>query len=998
MQQEFEIKNPSKYHYVRVGGIQQKEKHKWTDMLKEDVFNRTLRLFDQPAVTMQRFLEPDEKSEYILDLCFDFDDDDNLENARSDTVKTLNKLREELKLSPGDYKLFFTGNRGFNIVIPAEVLGKGIAYDELKPSALLLKERWKIKSLDESIYGKNKVLRYPNFLNSKSNLYKIILEENELLSLPVHKIRELARHSRKLPKKEFCFNLSFRLKFNEILSEAKENSHQKQLNYTKALIERKSVKIKEIKLEEVPQEIKEKFQFACKYCSFLSYLLEKAEDVGYMLWWLGITTLYRLDGGKKLLHYLSSLAPSEYYKGGERELEYQINYAYKEDLKPPTCKKIQESFSGCFTGCKVKSPADFLTPLKKNEYSRFLCANPYFKKPESKSLENVREKLKKVLEEIRDENDKKIHIVNVEPGVGKTRTAVEVFINEKFTWFAPMHDINLKQAIEYKERIGEKFKVTTTHKKFPQPNKKNCRYFHQMEKFFNANLNYRVGLCSTVCKMRECSYLSEFKKAEDVDQLFIPNYYLTIDNFMQSYGNPKRDFVIIDEDCLTRICYPVRATKDDLESFKNLLEDFCKERGLPPDVQNTANTILGILSFIISEMNLVREKGIYPVFRYLDPEKINLVEPISSNSLQIAFTKYISEKGHFEFTSFFQHIDYLLKQKKKVPLLYEYQKMSGKLLVHFNIYHRLPEGKTVIILSATAKAKVYKKITKKDVVEHKLLLVDHESDIHQIMDGNYPKITVMQRFDAILDKIERIRNKTAYRKDQATLILHKEIEKKNEEKIKLYQHHHFGALRGSTNFEKFELHFIVGSPNVDIPSYFLLAIALNNDEIFADFSNESIERILEMEDVWKVKHRYFKNSILKLAYEVLVTDELLQAIGRSRYITGRKTVYIITNEPILIPGIKREFFHQELQRKKQKRLILKENQILHLAGVQGGKIQLKDVVQSGIYKDRVTAGRMMKELAGKEGWIRKGYNYYCDDCKKLEEYCNIPPSGYYLSN
>jgi len=1001
MQENFKIEDPSYYHYVRVGGIRQKKHHKWADILKSDEFNKILNLFREPAVSMQRFSKPDQQddqSEYIVDLCFDFDDSNNLENARSDAMRTLNKLKEQMELSPGDYRLFFTGNRGFNIVIPAEVLGKGIAYNDLKPVALSLKKKWKLESLDETVYGKNKLLRYPNFLNLKSDppLYKIALKENELLSLPISKIKELAKYPRKLPEREFKFNLSFRLKFNEILAEAKKWSQQKQVNYRKDLVERKDKKVKEIKIEDVSPEIREKFQFACRYCSFLSYLLEKAEDVGYMQWWLGIITLCKLNGGRELLHYLSSLAPDEYYQGGREELDYQIEYAYRRDLKSPTCKKVQEYFSGCFSGCRVSSPADFLTPLKQNEYSRFLCINPYFKKPENRSLERVREKLRETLEKIKDENDKKIHIVNVEPGVGKTRTAIEVFINEKFTWFAPMHDVNLEQAIEYKEKIAQKLKVTTTHIKFPQPSDKNCAYFSQMEKFFNANLDYRIGLCKTVCKKMhdDCPYLSEFKKAESVDQLFVPNYYLTVDDFMQRYGNPKRDFVIIDEDCLTRLCYFVSASKDDLERFKRVLEDFYRKRDLPPDEDRAAEIILKILSLIIFKMDSVWKGKNYPVFKFFNPEKIALKESININNLQRIFTKDVAEKMQFEFISFFQQINYLLNQKKRVPLLFDYQKLTGKLLVYFNYRHRLPEGKTILILSATAKADVYRKITKKDVLEHNLPLVDHKSSIYQIMNGNYPKTTLIQRFDAILDKIEKIKDKTAYRKDQTTLILPKEIEEKNKEKIELYQHHHFGAIRGSTNFEMFDLHFIVGSPKVDIPSYLMLAVALNDDEIFNDFDYMDTERTIEMEDVWKVRHRYFKNPILQLAYRVLVTDELIQAIGRSRYITGRKTVYIVTNEPVPIPGIKRKFFHQEIEKRKQKRVILRENQILHLAGLQGGVIQTRDVVRAGIYQDRTTAGQALQKSAKREGWIRKGHRYYCNDPVKLEEYSNIPASGY----
>ena len=88
------------------------------------------------------------------------------------------KQFKELGVEENKLQIFFSGNKGFHLIIPAELFG-------IKPSKNLNKiyrkmaksfcEKIQNKTLDLGIYDRRRLLRIPNSINSKANLYKIPL-------------------------------------------------------------------------------------------------------------------------------------------------------------------------------------------------------------------------------------------------------------------------------------------------------------------------------------------------------------------------------------------------------------------------------------------------------------------------------------------------------------------------------------------------------------------------------------------------------------------------------------------------------------------------------------------------------------------------------------------------------------------------------------------------------------------------------------------------------
>ena len=141
-------------------------------------------------------------SPHGLDPYFDIDRLDNdgngdLPKALED-AETLATRLDEKKIP---YCIYFSGKKGFGIEIPREAFG--ITPDIRNTKAIeQLAKFWMDETgiqLDLAIYSKRRLIRSPGTRHQKSGLYKIPLTSEELFTLTVDQIVELARTPRNIP-------------------------------------------------------------------------------------------------------------------------------------------------------------------------------------------------------------------------------------------------------------------------------------------------------------------------------------------------------------------------------------------------------------------------------------------------------------------------------------------------------------------------------------------------------------------------------------------------------------------------------------------------------------------------------------------------------------------------------------------------------------------------------------------------------------------------------
>jgi len=137
-------------------------------------------------------------------LYLDFDDVNDLDKARQDVIRTLSFFKIVYKIPNNQIKIYFSGHKGFHMIVPKEVLG-------IKPDKNLnsifrtIAEQVNTfstnKTIDLKIYDNKRLFRVPNSLHSETNLYKILLLPDELYTLSIEDIMNLAKNPRKIDLK-----------------------------------------------------------------------------------------------------------------------------------------------------------------------------------------------------------------------------------------------------------------------------------------------------------------------------------------------------------------------------------------------------------------------------------------------------------------------------------------------------------------------------------------------------------------------------------------------------------------------------------------------------------------------------------------------------------------------------------------------------------------------------------------------------------------------------
>ena len=141
-------------------------------------------------------------------LCFDFDNlhltEDNYNDIRRQILSLLLLLQEGFKIPENKVQIFFSGYKGFHIIVDYKLFGFQYQNSQLvqnyKKIAIAFKDdyklRWGNNFIDTAIYDSRRVLRVPNTINYKGQLYKIHLTWQEFREMSLTEVKELAQKPR----------------------------------------------------------------------------------------------------------------------------------------------------------------------------------------------------------------------------------------------------------------------------------------------------------------------------------------------------------------------------------------------------------------------------------------------------------------------------------------------------------------------------------------------------------------------------------------------------------------------------------------------------------------------------------------------------------------------------------------------------------------------------------------------------------------------------------
>lgn len=141
------------------------------------------------------------KSDLYGDLYLDFDDVNNFNRVKADALTALSYLKVVYHISENQVKIYYSGNKGIHVIVPAQILGiepMPLLNGVFKTIALSIKSFTPNKTVDTQIYDNKRMFRIPNTIHEKSMLFKIPITPDELRNLSEEQIRTLAQQPREV--------------------------------------------------------------------------------------------------------------------------------------------------------------------------------------------------------------------------------------------------------------------------------------------------------------------------------------------------------------------------------------------------------------------------------------------------------------------------------------------------------------------------------------------------------------------------------------------------------------------------------------------------------------------------------------------------------------------------------------------------------------------------------------------------------------------------------
>lgn len=184
------------------------EIRQWKRVKLEDVSTKLMKASNNYRCfqTVQRYRNPNsETGEPVwMGVFFDLDNKEDPSKCIPDVKRLHNYLTEILGIDQHYIRVFFSGSKGFHILIEPEVFDikpdKDVHF-QIRRAAMHLAELLKIETFDVSVYSRRRILRMPNSIHEKTKLFKVELELFEV-SKGMDYIRKIATKPRKALKED----------------------------------------------------------------------------------------------------------------------------------------------------------------------------------------------------------------------------------------------------------------------------------------------------------------------------------------------------------------------------------------------------------------------------------------------------------------------------------------------------------------------------------------------------------------------------------------------------------------------------------------------------------------------------------------------------------------------------------------------------------------------------------------------------------------------------
>lgn len=136
-----------------------------------------------------------------IDLDMDFKNNEEYNKLKRDIALIVTHLNNQYGIPTKYIRFYFTGKKGFHLIIPAKVLGakpdKNLN-QYYKVIAKDLNDNTINKVVDTKIYDKKRLLRLVNSINGKTGLYKVPITYSDIVKFNYDEIQEYAKSPKQL--------------------------------------------------------------------------------------------------------------------------------------------------------------------------------------------------------------------------------------------------------------------------------------------------------------------------------------------------------------------------------------------------------------------------------------------------------------------------------------------------------------------------------------------------------------------------------------------------------------------------------------------------------------------------------------------------------------------------------------------------------------------------------------------------------------------------------
>lgn len=189
-----------------------------------------------------------DESNFIAPLYFDLDIEDienNYGKIKIDLMLLVRELCTMFNLSESDIEIYFSGSKGFHVIVSEAIFGFSGSRElnkDLKLIALKLKTFTINKTVDTKIYDYKRLFRIVNSINHKTGLYKVPITIDQIRKMNFEQLKEYAKTPKEIHLKEYKLNEIARDKFIEVIEEIRaDNKRHINIKMAREFIKKKQM-------------------------------------------------------------------------------------------------------------------------------------------------------------------------------------------------------------------------------------------------------------------------------------------------------------------------------------------------------------------------------------------------------------------------------------------------------------------------------------------------------------------------------------------------------------------------------------------------------------------------------------------------------------------------------------------------------------------------------------------------------------------------------------